>query len=361
VSTFRHLTAADQAEKAIEDSIASGKWGEFLPSYRRLSEWMGLSCPTVALAVAKLVKRGLLVSPGKRQRFRIATKSSRQSSTKPRRHLLAIFPKVNGTADEDQKRIIAEAVRRATKDGWVCTDVGADYTDAGSVKKRWDHLLEHRPTHLLAAPGTKHLATWAHRNGLSAAFIGGQAVPAEHGITIGVKMADILSDCATRLHRLGHNRILAPYWGEMPGIAGFSAGILAKACQTRSDRLLAEGWVTQWQPGTPKEQREQLARSMAKLRPTAIICVLGRDYLLAMQCAEAAGLKIPRDLSLVTLSPSPDMDWLLPAPSYYKVDTSTLIDAADLWRHGKLKTDKYMTQAVLNSWNPGESIGPAPV
>lgn len=360
MSTFRHLSAAEQAEKAIEDSIASGKWGEFLPSYRKLSEWLGLSCPTVAQAVARLVKRGLLVSLGKRQRFRIASKYTKRTATKPQRHLLAVFPQVGDVADEDNRRLIIQAVRRATKEGWECTDYGVDYTDAKSVKQRWDQLLECRPTHLLAAPGTRHLATWAHRNGLTAAFIGGQTIRSEHGITIGVRVADVLLDCATRLHRLGHSRILAPYWGEMPGIAGFSAEILAKACNTRSDRLLAEGWVAQWQPSTPKAQREQLAHSMAKLRPTAIICAFSRDYLLAIQCAEAAGLKVPRDLSLVTLTPSADMDWLSPVPSYYKVDESTLIDAVDLWRHGKLKTDKYMTQAVLNSWNPGESIGPAP-
>ena len=358
--TFRHLSAVDQAEQAIEKSIVDGKWHGNLPSYRQLSEWLGLSCPTVGLAIRRLIRRRLLISPGKRQRLRIARKGGKQPRTERRPHLLAIFPQVGGVADEDQRRLIVEAMRRAIKDGWECTELGVDYTDARTVKKRWDDLLEYRPTHLLAAPGTKNLATWAQRNGLSAAFIGGQSIPSEQGITIGVKMADILSDCATRLHQLGHRRILAPYWGEMPGIAGFSAKILAEVCHARVDRLLAEGWVTQWQPGTPRAQREQLARSIEKLRPTAIICVLGRDLLLAMQCAEAAGLRVPRDLSLVTLSPSPDIDWLLPAPSYYRVDEPMLIDAVDLWRHGKLTSNKFMTQAVLNSWNAGESIGPAP-
>ena len=78
---------------------------------------------------------------------------------------------------------------------------------------------------------------------------------------------------------------------------------------------------------------------------------------MASQCAAQAGLRIPQDLSLVVLNPSPDTGWTLPHPAHYRINQSFFIDGIRGWRHGKTPDSAAITQAVLNAWNPGETVG----
>lgn len=364
MKSFRRLSTIDQAEIALEQGLAEGRWTKTLPSYKTLCQLLGVSAPTVALAVNRLVERGLLVSPGNRQRFRITDKARKAAKSgggaSDRRHLLAIFPLEPDESDQGNRRIVLEAIRCAVADGWECSQEAVDYLDARRPKRRWDDLLQHRPTHVLLAPGTRTMAEWARRHGLKVAGVGGQFIPPEVGSTIGFGMADILGHCAEQLHLAGHHRIMMPLWADLPGLAEFAARVIARRCRTNADRLLAEGWVTQWTAGTPESHRRQLGEGIARLRPTAIITFSWRDHLVASQCAAAAGLRVPDDLSLVTLNPGVDTDWTLPLAAHYRTSESALVKGVRLWRQDKPVSNEMLTQGVLESWRPGQTFGPAP-
>lgn len=65
--TRRYL--AENVEQAIRDAITQGKFGEFLPGERRLSELLGVSRPTLRLALGNLARLGVIkVVKGKRTR-----------------------------------------------------------------------------------------------------------------------------------------------------------------------------------------------------------------------------------------------------------------------------------------------------
>ena len=65
--TRRYL--AENVEQAIRDAITEGKFGEYLPGERRLSEMLGVSRPTLRLALGNLSRLGVIkVVKGKRTR-----------------------------------------------------------------------------------------------------------------------------------------------------------------------------------------------------------------------------------------------------------------------------------------------------
>lgn len=368
MSTFRRLSAIDQAEAALEQGIAEGKWGALLPSYQNLGRLLRLSTPTIAKAVNRLVERGLLVSPGKRQRFRIAGKpakgrrpAAKAELAKPRRHLLVLCPNASEGWDLGQRRVVFETMQSAAEDGWQCSQETVDYVRAKETLKRWDNLLlHHRPTHLFAILGTRMLAKWAKHHGIKVAFVGGHQLKPEEGVSLGIRLSDQLGHCMRVLHAKGHRRILMPYWGELNGFVDFAAKVIGQASGVDPARLVGDGWVFGAPQGTPDAHRERLLRAMQQLRPTAVILTDWRDFVVASQCAAKLGLNVPRDLSLVVLNPGHDSDWALPRPSHYKIQQSFFIDAIRDWRHGKPVSAETMTRAVIESWVEGETVGPAP-
>lgn len=365
MTTFRRLSAIDQAEVAIEQGITAGTWGSQLPSLLNLGKLLGLSTPTVAKAVARLAERGFLKSAGTRRRYQIVagkTKGTpkRTANPSPRRHLLILNPSKPETWDAGRRQVVVECMQQALADGWGCSQQTVDFIRARRVLKRWDKLLlRERPTHLFAIQGTRQLAQWARRHDMQVAFVGGEALDAELGTNIGIGFTDILGHCVRNLRAKGHRRILLPYWGGARNFVKFAARIVGKNLDTDPARLISEGWVFGAPHSTPEAHRVRLARHLRQLKPSVIIAIDWHDYVVASQCAAAAGLRVPQDLSLVVLNPSPDTRWTLPQPAHYEINQSFFIDGIRDWRHGKTVTHEAMTRAVLSAWTPGETIGPA--
>jgi len=365
MTAFRRLSSIDQAEAALEQAIREGRWGKTLPSYQNLGKLLDLSTPTVAKAVARLVDRGLLVSPGQRRRFRIVQGKDQpagdgKATRRSRRHLLILSPNDPEQWDMGQRRVVLETMQQAIADGWECSQESVDYARSKTIPKRWDNLLIHHPaTHLFAIQGTRQLAQWARSRGLKVAFVGGHALSADQGTTLGISLSDQLGHCVRHLGSLGHRRILLPYWGASSEFAAAAAKIIGGNTGVDPARLIEEGWVFGAPRTTPGEHRGRLARHLENLRPTAVITVDWHDYLVATQCAAAAGLRIPEDLSVAVLNPSPDTEWTLPRPAHYNIQQSFFIEGIRAWRNGKRVTHEAMTRAVVAAWNPGETVGPA--
>jgi len=259
-----------------------------------------------------------------------------------------------------QRQVVLETLQQALADGWECSQESIDFIRARTIPKRWDNLLIHHPaTHLFAIQGTRQLAQWARSKGLKVAFVGGHTLEPTEGTSLGISLSDLLRHCVKHLQSLGHRHILMPYWGDVTDFATFAAKVLGEHLRLDPARLLQQGWVFGAPHTNPDEHRDRLARHLRQLRPTAIITIDWHDYVVATQCAAAAGLRVPQDLSLVVLNPSPDTRWTLPKPAHYEIKQSFFIEGIRDWRMGKKVSHESMTRAVVTAWNPGESIGPA--
>lgn len=364
---FRRLSAIDQAELGMEQAIAKGEWKDLLPSYKTLSQLLGFSVPTISLATARLCERGVLVTAGARRRYRIAPGKARggrgspaRRPPEPERRLLILSPSAEATWDDNQRRVVLEIMSSAVDDGWGCAKASDDFLRAREPLKRWDKLLlRHRPTHLLAIQGTRALAEWAKANRIKVAFIGGTALPEGDGLSLGIHLSPLLRHACRELTGQGHRRILFPYWGELSALADAAAVTLGESLGVDPARLMADGAVFAAPPGKPAEHRERLLRHLDRVRPTALILVDWRDFLVAWDCLRERGLKSPQDLSLIVLNPGAEIDWFSPTPAHYRIPQGHFAEEVRAWRTGRRPGGDGMTRAALAAWNPGKTFGPA--
>jgi len=365
---FRRLTAIDQAELGIEQAIAKGDWTGLLPSYKTLSELLGFSVPTIALAAGRLSERGVLMPAGARRRFRIAPGKVRRTrrglaapAAEPERRLLILSPSEEEHWDDNQRRVVLETLGSALEDGWGCAKECDDFLRAREPLKRWDKLLlRHRPTHLLAIQGTRALADWARSHRLKLAFIGGVMLKPGEGASLGVHLGPLLRHACGELLSRGHRRLLLPYWGGLASLAEKAAGIIGEATGVDPARLIADGTVFAAPPGTPREHRERLLRHLERTGATALIVVDWRDFLVAWEALRARGLRVPRDVSIVVLNPGAETGWFTPTPAHYRIPQGHFAAEVRQWRQGRSVGADAMTRAVIAAWNPGETLGEAP-
>ncbi len=365
---FRRLSAIDQAELGMEQAIAKGEWAGLLPSYKTLAQILGFSVPTIAHAAGRLSERGILKAAGARRRFRIVAGKARRKreisrASKPGEagRLLILSPSEEAAWDDNQRRVVLEIMGSAIQDGWACDKETDPFLRARETLRRWDKLLlRHRPTHLLAIQGTRALGAWARSNGLKVAFIGGEILRHGEGLSLGVHLGPLLRHACQELAKRGHRRLMLPYWGELTALAESAAGILGEELGLDPARLLADGSVFAAPPGQPKAHRERLLRHMERTRPTALILVDWRDFLVSWNCIRELGLRAPEDLSVIVLNPGAETDWFSPVPAHYRIPQGHFADEIRRWRMGKAPVGDAMTRAALAAWNPGETLGPAP-
>ena len=124
-------------------------------------------------------------------------------------------------------------------------------------------------------------------------------------------------------------------------------------------RLLADGAVFAAPPGTPREHRGRLLRHLDKVKPTALVLVDWRDFLVAWDCLRERGLRSPEDLSLIVLNPGAETEWFSPLPAHYRIPQGHFAAEVREWRHGRPAGAETMTRTVLAAWNKGETLGPA--
>jgi DNA-binding LacI/PurR family transcriptional regulator len=345
------------------EGLSSGVWKGLLPSLKDLARALGFSPPVVTAALRRLAARRLVASPGPRRRYRIL--STEPAVVKaPRgaegRRLLLLTQTGPDRWDESQRRVVMEILDDAAADGWACARETTDFLAARTSLKTWDRLLTlHRPTHVVAIQGTRVLAEWAARNNLRVAFIGGQQVEPRLAAGIGIRLSDILGHCIGHLMGLGHRRILLPTWGGLRQLPDFCARELGKALGMDPARLLGEGWVFGAPATELADHRARLLRHLRRLRPTAVVTVDWRDYLVASQCLEDEGLRVPGDVSLAVLNHGPEVDWVRPAPAHYRIAQDYFAREVRAWRRGRELAADSATRAVLAAWKPGATVGPA--
>lgn len=122
------------------------------------------------------------------------------------------------------------------------------------------------------------------------------------------------------LKRHGHSRIglLRPE-ANLVGLAATEEG-LRRACPTTDD---LDPIIPLVEKGTPENIALVLERSLRLQHPpTAIVTTRSRHLLTLLTWANQYGIKIPEDLSVVSLSSETWFDHILPKPTHYATDPS---------------------------------------
>jgi DNA-binding LacI/PurR family transcriptional regulator len=367
MTRLRPLSVIDQAEIALRHALAQGKWSGTLPSYATLSDFLGVSVPTVSIAVSRLAKAGLVASQGKRRRYRIEPAARRARTRRPSppgmplptRYLLIAGIPQRDQLDPWRSRLVMEAMRELRREGWVCDYDALPFSGARVTKAGWDRVLARHPaTHLLLFDATPPVVRWARSRGLSVALMGGQALP---GVpSLGVDLEAVIRHVVGKLASLGHRKVLIPLPDDPPAMAEAVARSAAGLLGYTPSQLLDRGWVFSARLRTPAERRSAIAARLRQLSPTALVCMSWRDCLVARDVLRDLGLEAPRDLSLVVMDSGDDMDWVNPAPTRFNVGHDLILRGTLAWLEGKPFDTAQSAKAMIKGWVDGETLAAPP-
>ena len=170
-------TATDVAVAAMREELQKGVWRERVPGTRVMAKRLGLSPPTVAAALSKLVDEGFLERGGERRAFKLAGIPRGLQKMKPpsksKRLLILTHDELERLVDTSRR--IIEKLRNCMVDhGWEVTYQVVDFMHVKRPQRSWDRTIQVAPgTSVIALYGRPALAAWAIRRKLRIFFLGG--------------------------------------------------------------------------------------------------------------------------------------------------------------------------------------------
>lgn len=348
-------SAAELAEELLRKDVLSGRWDDVLPSSRLLASELGVSAPTVGVALGRLAAEGLIERPGPRRRYRIAVPGSgRREIPQNARHVVFLTHKERAGLPEPTRRVLEQARLRLSRKGWVVEFRDFDFMHAKAPRRTWDQLVpEDRSIPLVAVFGRQAVVRWAAERGQRIALLGGVSDD-PRTVVIGVRSALLASDAVARLVALGHRRIVMPLCDRPPSFAEALKHAMRSGLESAGGSYVP-GYHTPESPFPDKGVIWRiLEKAFATRPPTALIMLDWREMVTTGCFLSALGLRIGEDVSVVLLNEQSEADWFAPKLACYRFPTVRLANRVVRW------VDRGLPGAGridLNAdFDPGESI-----
>lgn len=299
---------------ALREALRGGEWSGWLPGERALSERLGVSRPTLRLALAELGREGWVeTAQGRRRRILRGGGGAR------RRVVAALVPE---PLEELPAQVIFWVDRlreRLDAGGWQMEV----HCDRACYSGRPERALERRVVSAnagvwLLLRGTARVQRWFQRRGVPCVLSG----TCHRGIDLPAVDVDLRAVCrhaAGLLLGRGHRRIvLAIHRGGQAGDAASEAGF------TEAFRGRGEGGPTPLvvrHDGSATGVRGCLEGLMRREdRPTALIVARPAPALLALTHLQRLGFRVPGDISLVARDDDPFLEHTSPRLTRYRYD-----------------------------------------
>lgn len=305
------------ADRLAQD-IAAGLWTLLLPGYRTLALRYGTSRKTCSAALDLLQSRGVLDSATQGARRRII-----QTGTAPRPQDSKKKPEAGGvllmiTSSVSPINVEGQALLRLYADCWrqqggevetITVDYARYRTPALYLRK----VIEtHQSSALLLyiAPLKWVEAAMAL---LPTYLAGGEGREYPNASGDGYSLRQEVAAAAAELRRLGHRRIVLPvepFWSRLREFA--YSGLRDAAPTGRLEPL--DDVCPVFHESVPEVWQGYWDRLLAQQKPTAVILVKEVHLLSLYGCCMGHRTQIPRDLSIVFLGYSPELQWCHPPP-----------------------------------------------
>lgn len=357
---------ADVAEEALRKLIVDGRFPDVLPGVRFLAEALGVGVPTVSEALQRLRADGWIESRGQRTRFVVRGEvvargvAAEAAGDEGTRHLVVFTPRdLAATPHEPFWKLVTRLAERLTPHGWTLRVQSVDYGHDKRNRAPWDAVLQvERPQALIVARGTPWLADWSRSCGVPTFFFsgneGGFPVP-----VVGYDGGEIMQKAIRELILLGHRSVAMPMLGRPQSfVRGFRRDAEA-VCREMGVRISLQTPL-----GGPFS-REAMLACLEKLwqrpAPTALILISWYEYLAASGWLATRKIRVPQDVSLVSLVSDPTSSWMVPEPARFEHSEDELSEVLAGWvlKPPVLVGGKAPKVMLPGRWVPGESVGPA--
>jgi DNA-binding LacI/PurR family transcriptional regulator len=349
-----------QVVAVLRESLDKREWGDRLPGQRFLSQRLQVSRPTLRRALVILREEGYLRTEHGRG-TRVVSAAGRAPRPAAAKLIGLLSPRPLHELSYFSLFLICDLQRRLLDAGYRLEI----HTEARLHQKRPFKSLEALVRQTRAAGWILHVSTpeiqhWFSDRGLPAVVS-----KMRH---LGVRLPAVDFDYAAmgrhaghELCRLGHRRLgfitsREQAAGPQELEAGFRGSVRGLPPETVTLQAVD-------QDGTAHSIQNALSRLLAsKTRPTGLLVAGAATAITALNVLNAAGLRLPRDISLVCSADDPMLEFCLPRVAHYRVN----------WElYGRKLTAKILQTIAAPSALPrltrlmpdfirGETLGPAP-
>jgi DNA-binding LacI/PurR family transcriptional regulator len=351
--------AAELAADEMRREILAGRWDDRMPGTRALALWLGVSAPTVAAAMLRLVGEGLLEGGGQRRAFRVL---AREGGLKQRpaitvtKRLLILTHLDWGELDEVSRRLL-EGLRDAMAErDWKVDHQVVDFLHVKRPRRAWDQSIRvESGTTLLVLYGRKPLGEWAVRRKLRTIFLGGTA----DGLAVSmvaVKTSWMVEEGLTRLIAMGHQRIVIPLCDRTEAFRNHVRATTRSVMESAG-----QGYVAAYHNPTNDYSNPEVSRrildSLFAIQPPTAIGFLHWKELIATQCYLAEKrLRVPEDVSLMLFGEHADAEWFHPKLARFRFPIRRIKRALISLIENDSAEPEYVS--LRADYVPGPSVGP---
>ncbi|SHK18753.1 DNA-binding transcriptional regulator, LacI/PurR family [Rubritalea squalenifaciens DSM 18772] len=338
----------------LEEEIRTGQLKGYVAGRRILAKRYGVNEKTASAALNVLSKKGLLADAESGKRRKIITQDIKPAAKAASKRLLILHQANTPLPVEDVLLL------RDVQDSWEANGGPVSWArvDFGRYKKPGrvlDGVIDRYGADavVLMSP-TVHWSTEAARRLPTFQF--GGAFSANPSLSLcSFALDSELVPLIQFFVDQGHRKIFVPTPNEelVNAIQNAYRSVFGDSMtQSEMDEL-----VQVFPERVPQAWRGYWKKALMQVNPTAVM-LLDDNAMLSLYgfCAEV-GIKIPRDLSVLSLSYDERFEWMQPVPVMTRFPIKKAIKLFKSWMRGGLESvGKNFLQVELRK---GESIGPA--
>jgi DNA-binding LacI/PurR family transcriptional regulator len=303
---------ARQLAQVLRDEIGRGAWDRALPGERQLAERFHVSRKTVRKALAELRAEGGLRTERSRGSLIAAKRGSRRE---PSPRLALLLPEPLEGSRPFTALWVARLMGLLQENGHPLQIVhGAKYFGANAARSL-ARLTQTNPARCwIVARSNRPLQEWFAASGLPT-LVCGSAHPGVALPSVDIDHRALCRHAAGVFLRHGHRRLAlflehGGHGGDAESEQGFREGFAST-----SDAI--EPLVC-----TPERTAASIIRDLRRLLarplpPTGLLLSNSYSYLTVISYLASLGLRVPRDVSVVSRDEETFLRFLHPSPTYY--------------------------------------------
>lgn len=348
---------ATQTARILSDAIARGEWAKHLPGERSLSRELMISRGCLREALEILTNEGVL-APVEKSKRRTILKSKQQSRSD---QVVFFTPKAAHRATPLVLEQVARLRNYLAKEGraieWLTSKV---FNNPRTSDRTMAELVGAYPdAHWVLHQCPAHIQEW-FSNHRSNATVLGSLFPGVQLTSVDIDFFSASRHATGHLLAKGHRRLgLIRFRSELAGDNQAVEGLYDALRSHRSELTLPEPLIMSHNFHTERLMSRLDQVFSSRNRPTALIVLNHHHFITAFTHLLSRKLRVPEEVSLISLSHDKVLDRFSPKPVSYSVGERLIEKLVRIIINPALTAQKKSTLLVPEMM-PGNSVGPPP-